>query len=263
MKEFSFRRQWPAYGLALLILLVPIAYGVSNTGNKAFPSNLGVYGQLMITPFIVIIPIGAVLLGCLPTFDAVGHRFIANTRSRIDIRALVGVKLIASAVIPFVAFTLLAFASFIIAFYIWPTLGNPGVLPNLYGLTEANVLEHELTDASYSSLLSLGQLPYGLIYSFWFGLGAATYSCLGVAALLVLNNRMLALATPFVIYFVETILANLTVGTKGALMYSLVPFGLNQSPILIAAAPQLLLVVGTIACWTVLFPKLPYMERTA
>jgi hypothetical protein len=260
-QEVSVARRWRAYAIGAGIVLLAVAYGIVQMPGSVFRNNLGIFDQLMISPIMLTLPLIAVLLGCLPLYEAVGHRFASNSRNRIDMREYVALKLIGAIVPSFVTFFAHSFLGFVIAFYVWPLLGNPAIDPGVYGFSAAEAARDGLTNSSYSSLLAAGPLTYGLLYSLWLGVGAATYAGLGVAALVVVPNRLFALALPFLIYFGETVLAALAGSPQAGVMYSLVPFGLQQTPMLEAAAPQLLVLAASVAVWVGLFPRLRFSGR--
>ena len=231
--------------LALLIIALPITIGAVGLDNVALRDNLDVYDRMMTSPLGFVLPLVAVFVGCLGFYQQIRHRFVSYSRIRVDVKEYVTAQYILGAVWGFALFFLLAFLAFIIAFYIWPLLGNPGIDSGAYYLTPTQAVQQSYERSSYTSLLRLGSFTYGLTYSMWFGLSGAMYAMLGTAALLLFRNGILALASPFLLYLIETILASLLGWPEGGLLYSLLPFGLSQAPILVAALPTLTLGVLT------------------
>ncbi len=247
----------------VLLLVAGVVYGLLQTFNTAYLNNMALFGQLMTTPLTPIAPLVAVLLGCVPIYRSVHSRHLANIRSRIDVREYVGAKLLACAVVAFAFFFIFSLLQFTVAFVVWPALGNPGLDPALYGMNQTQAEAAAQIDSSYSSLLRNGAFFYGLAYSAWLGLGGALYSLLGAISLFVLPSLSLALLAPFLIYIGETVVVAQLGVPQGALMYSLFPFGLTQIPTLVAAAPQLVLLLGLGVGCVLLLRELPQLERAS
>lgn len=256
-------RRWYVLLIAAALVVVPIVSGIAKANEGAMRSNFDVYTQLMISPVSLLVPIIAVMLGCMRAYDIIGNRYVSYTRTRVAVRRYISGELGAAFIVPFAAFFLLSFVGIILAFYIWPLLGNPSIDPGTYEMSSAQALKDDLTRTSFSSLLAWGPLVYGIIYSTWLGLGAATYAALGFAALVVLHNRLLALLLPFIVYFLPTIVVSLLGSPELSPMYSLMPFGLIQAPIWVAALPTLLVILLVTVIWSRLYMSMPTLPRLA
>jgi hypothetical protein len=240
-REFRSTFRWQLIPLAFAVIVLPLWFGVSGVAGSAFRSNFDIYQQFMNSPIDVALPIFAVLLGCLPTYWNVRHRFASNTRTRMPVRRYVLLRIATSTVIPFCTLFLWSFISFIVAYYVWPDLGNPGVQPSVYEMTSGQAILDSYGSVSYSEFLQYGPLVYGLLYSVWLGLGGALYAAIGVLALIYLRASTFALTIPLIIYVGETIIATLLGNPHGALLFSLLPFGVTQTDPLDAAMPTLIL----------------------
>jgi hypothetical protein len=84
---------------------------------------------------------------------------------------------------------------------------------------------------------------------------------LGLLALIFVRSLSLAVATPFLVYFGQSVLASVAGEPQAALAYSLVPFGLTQIPIGQAALPMLILAAVTALLWTLLWRRIPFSPR--
>lgn len=249
--------------LCLLIVAVPVVLGSSGIGGVVLRDNLDVYSRMMGSPLELILPLIAVLAGCLGFYQEIGNRFASNTRVRVDVKTYVGIRYLVAGVWGFAVFFLLAFVAFVVAFYIWPTLGNPSINPGSYHLTPEQAVQDSYGRANYTSLLQFGPLVFGLIYSVWVGLSGAIYAMLGIASLLLLRNRVLALALPFLLYFVETILAAILGSPNSGLVYSLFPFGLSPVPLLVAVLPTFVIGLATaLTVWKTI-RRAPLLEKLA
>ncbi|MFD1716056.1 hypothetical protein ACFSBZ_16395 [Amnibacterium flavum] len=248
----AFRAQLtPVFFLtALVLILGPLAIGIVGVQGGALRNNVDLYGEVMGSAVVLVAPLLAVLIGCLPLFSATRRRVVGHTRTDLDPEVYLGTKAVAAVTCTFVVFFLSAFLPYLLLVLVWPSLGNPGIDPSLYGLTAEEGRAAAQSAASYTQLLSIGEVAYGVIYGAWVGLGGATYCLLGLLALIVVPNRYLALTLPFVIYVLQSLVWGLIGFPTGALLFSLYPFGLEQQSIASAAAPTLLLmVIASVNCW--------------
>jgi hypothetical protein len=247
--ELSFVRRWRTYLFAASVVVANVVYGLAQVPNTAFLNHVALFGYMLTTPLTPILPIVAALIGCLPMYTAVGHRFVANTRARMSVRTFLSIKLIGAFAMVFFTFFLVAFIPFSLCFYVWPAIGDPGINPEVYGMSTAEAALAELGEYSYSNLLAINPLVFGLGYSLWLGVGAATYAGLGVAALVFVPNRNVAILLPFIVYLLQTVVSGLLGEPHLGLLYSLLPFGLQQTTVLAAAAPQLALLAIVAIIW--------------
>jgi hypothetical protein len=103
-------------------------------------------------------------------------------------------------------------------------------------------------------------MTYGVLYSAWVGFCASIWAALGMAALLLVPNRALALALPFVIYFAQFVAASLAGNVRGSFVASMFPFGYQQTTILAGVTPMLVLAAIVGAGWIALLRRLPFVE---
>lgn len=225
--------------LAALTVAVPLAYGVQLAANKGYPSQIAVFSQILITPLMFVFPLIAALLGCLRMYAEVGHRYASLVGTRQSMRRYLVGRLLRTAIVPSSVYFVYAALAFFIAYYVWPEAGNPGVDPSFYGMTTVQAAQAELRDTSYSQLLEAGTLAYGLGYAVWLGISAGFYSIASALCLVLMKNRLAAIALPSALYIGQSVLAIALIGPQAGLVYSVFPFGLTQLPILVAAAPQL------------------------
>lgn len=225
--------------IALLAVAVSLAYGIQMASNKGYPSQIGVLSQVLITPFMFILPLVAALLGSLTVYMEVGNRFTSLVATRRSLRRYLAGRLVQAAVLPSVVYFAYAVFAFVVAYIVWPQTGNPGVDPSNYQMTNQEAQRAEVADTSYSQLLGSGLIAYCLGYSAWLGISAGFYSVAAALCLVVLPNRLAAIAIPTALYLGESVIGIVVIGPQAGLVYSLFPFGLTQLPIVVAAAPQL------------------------
>jgi hypothetical protein len=222
------------------VISIPVLNLLNRTSYTQTRDDFDVFGLGMASPLMFLLPAFAVLLCCTRLFQDIGHRYISAIRTRTSIRRYLLRSYARSALVAFVLFFLLSFACFLVAFYLWPSIGNPNVHPASYYLTPGSAIRDSYSRVSYSSILELGLLPYGLLYSTWVGVGGAIFAAMGIASLLLVKKRALAIAVPFLIYFGETVFATLLGSPQAALVYSLFPFGITPTTPILAAMPILL-----------------------
>jgi hypothetical protein len=247
--------------LSIAVVAAPLVTGLNFLAHAGVRDHLDVLSAILVSPTSLILPVVAVLVSCLPLYGELGDRFIANTRGRIAIRErLVGMYARASAV-SFLVFFLYAFIPFLIAFVLWPLIGDPGIDPAGYKLTPAQAHADALGRNSYSFLLAGGDLPYGLVYSIWVGLAAVAFASLGFAFLLTVPNRILALSLPFVIYVAGTMGTALAGVPNVGFLYSIFPAGLQAVPPLEAAASMVILGLVAAVLVTITIHRSPTNPR--
>lgn len=230
---------------------------MARTAEGPFRDQADLFGAMMSGPVVVIFALVAVLLSCLPLHHAVQRRHVANTRTRISARQLVGRHLMRAAAGAWVIFFLHGF----VAFAAWPRFGNPSIDPLGYGLTPAEAAVDAAARSSYGFLLEGGDLAFGLGYSAWLGAAAAAYGGLGACLLLLLPQRLLALALPFLIYLGGSIAAAVAAEPHLGLMESLFPFGLTAAHPAVSAAPTIVVIFTTIAMSAIVVHRAPTNPR--
>lgn len=248
--------------LATLAMVgIPVCWGIDRVQDSVLRDNFDVMTQFLISPSSLLAPLAAVAVGCSATAAELRHRYISNTRSRVHPAATIRAKLAAAALGSGTAFFLYAFVPFLIAYLVWPEIGNPGIDPAAYLMTPEQAQSDSLTRSAYSQLLQAGPVTYGVVYSLWVAFGGAVLGCLGLLALIFVRSLSLAVATPFLVYFGQSVLAAVVGEPQAALAYSLVPFGLTQIPIGRSALPMLILAAATTLLWTLLWRRIPYSPR--
>ena len=117
--------------------------------------------------------------------------------------------------------------------------------------------------ATLSQWLETGTWVYGFAYSVWVGFCAAVYAALGLASLLLLRRRAVAMAVPFLVFFGQTVAAQLGGVPQWTLDASMFPFGLVQAPVVVGLAPTLVLAVLVGVLWVVVLRRLVRFENLA
>ncbi|MBW4033456.1 MAG: hypothetical protein HIU88_12475 [Acidobacteria bacterium] len=223
--------------------------------GNGFANDLSQFGSLMDSPVQVLVPLIAAWLGCGALYAEVGNRFLTSQRARVGAGRLLTTRLGLSAVIPFLVLTAFVLVTYWLAFVLLPNVGDPFVNAALYPSPSESGGSSETSLFSYSQLTANGDFAFGLFYACWFGFCGAVYGSLTAGLLLVLPNRAIALVVPTALLVVETIAAALSGSPYAGLLYSMVPFALQQAPILTAARPTLILAAVSATLWLFIAAK--------
>lgn len=263
--EFRAAFGWVSIAAAAIVVALPLAEMLLRhgflTGGGIAPSNAGIFAAAVDGFVPLLFPVLLMLVGCFRLFQELGDRFVVNTRTRVRIESYVYAKLLVAIGLAFVVFFVATFAAFTVAFVVWPAIGNPGV--DTTGLLINGrpwQIEDTYRQYTYTQLLAAGPMPFGLFYSAWVGLGAATCAALGMACLLLVKRPVLGLAAPFLLLVAQHAAVILLGQDRLSVINSLFPFGYTQAPVIVGMAPLLVLVVLVTATWVVLLRRLARLE---
>jgi hypothetical protein len=263
--EFRASFGWVSILAAVVVVALPLLEMLLRhgflAGTSTAPSNAGVFATAVDGFVPLLFPVLLMLVGCFRLFQELGDRFVANTRTRVRIESYVYAKLLVAMAVGFVVFFTATFLAFVTAFVIWPAIGNPGV--DASGLLINGhpwQAEDEYRQYTYSQLLAAGPMPFGLFYSAWVGLGAATCVALGMACLLLVKRPVIGLAMPFLLLVAQHAAVILLGQDRLSVINSLFPFGYTQVPVAVGMAPLLVLVVLVAGLWVVLLRRLSTLE---
>ncbi|NGP46216.1 hypothetical protein G4V62_15110 [Bacillaceae bacterium SIJ1] len=239
------------YGKRAIVILLGVVIfflvHMINKDNYGFRDELGVFTFHLDNILPIVFPLLAVLVYLSKFASELHHRFILYTRARIPIKKMLLIKCSANAIISFSVFFLLVFSSFIFAFYIEPLLQTVQYSdPANYGMTKEEMVQNRNTRHTFTQLLVYGDFVYGLFYSLWVGLHAAIWATIGFFLLLMIERPYVAMAIPYIVYFVQMFLFIEPHLRPFRLSFTMFPFGFTQQPIWTAFVPMvgLLLICG-------------------
>lgn len=221
----------------------------------------GVFAAGMLSPSLILMPLIVTLLTCVRFSSELAHRFISLQQTRCDARLVLATRYGRAVVIGFSLAFLFSFVSYLTAFHIWPLLGDPGIDPASYMLTPEQAVEHTQQQEAFGTVLRFGDLPFGLVYSSWFGFCGAVYAAMGITACLLVRNRFLALAVPMLVVFGETFVAEILGHPVLALYFSAVPFGLSFFGDAQVVLPHLVLAVAVAVVAVIAVRRVPFSGR--
>ncbi|WP_159078217.1 hypothetical protein [Homoserinimonas hongtaonis] len=253
-RRWNFRQSLIPIAVAVIAVGAPVVWGTVQVQQFAMSSQLNVFILYMGSPLVLVIPFLAAWAGNARLHAELGHRHVANLRSRLSVVAFLRARLVSSFLLPCVIFGASVLVVYAIAFLIWPLLGDPFIDPSINLLSSGqDVADYEQSLTAFTQLMAFGSPVFGAVSALWFGFAAGIYGAFAAAALVLLQNRMLAMLLPLGMYMIQTIAAAILVGPYAGLLYSLAPFGLQQAPIPTTAAPTVLLALGVAAVWVWIF----------
>lgn len=237
----------------MVIVAVPVASALRAAEYGSFRHHLDLFGSAMNSPLLLLLPLALTVLTCRQFGSEVRHRFTSAQGMRTDIGWHVARRFAAAMTIAFTIAFLCSAVPYILAFHLWPLLGDPRIDPAGYLLSPSQAAEDSYGSASYTHLLRSGDIVFGVAYSAWLGFCGAVYAATGMTALLLVRSGLLALAAPLITVIGETLAAALPGHPHLGLFYSAFPFSLTRAPDAVAMLPHLVLaaVVAVVAAITV------------
>lgn len=237
--------RWFGFAAGLAFAIIPVLYLIGRVSGFLVRDHLDIYALALGTPLGLIFPLVVSVISCAHLSTRMTHRWIANTRTRSSIRTRLSRELLLIIISGFTAGALFGLLSFLVAFVLWPSLGDIGIDPEGYYLTEVSAARDSVSRYSYTQLLVSGSWAYGMLYSAWVGISGAAFGAAGFVALAVIPNKLAALTVPFAIAFTQNVLAAIVDAPQSGIIYSIFPFGLQQTSIVAATAPLMLFAAVT------------------
>ncbi len=219
-------------GVIVALTVIPCVLGCFEATGGVFRDDLDILALIVTSPLQLVFPL-VVCVAANTRFAAeLGHRFVAATRTRAPIERYLGAKVASSAILGAASGSLFALLPCILAFGVWPLLGNPSVDPGVYGLTTGEAVRDAGNRFSFTELIPISTLLYALVYSAWVAFAGAMYGAMGVLTLSLAKNRLLGFSAPFLIFIAQSVLVALVGDVRFALVFSLFPFGLDQATLI-------------------------------
>ncbi len=224
---------------AAVIVVTPLMFAISQTGSSPARDRLELFSLSWsnLMPLLFPLLIGVVFLSRLADeFSNGGTRAV---RTRTPLGRFLAVRAARVAAVAFGVFALAVIVSWFHAF-VTPSEQLGGLIsPPEPGETHSDPSERY----RFAGLLNIHPAVFGLFYAAWLGTNAAAYAVLGVAALVWVQNRFVALAVPFIVYLVLTVGPAVVGQESFSSSMAIFPFSLEQVPAW-QALPQLFVVAG-------------------
>ncbi|MDN5725229.1 MAG: hypothetical protein L0G99_04755 [Propionibacteriales bacterium] len=207
-------------------------------------------------PMVLLFALLAAIPYVLPFGAQVKNGYFGYARMRGLPKRLLASRYLAAAIVSGVTFFITGMVIFA-ASRLTPTRFQPEV----YGLTTPEqIFEAERTYVTFSQLLVAGPWAYGTVYSLWLGLNAAVYSCLALSCCLLVRNRLLGLALPWVATFVAAF-AMAVMGLAAISPDTIFPFNLEQLPLWYPLVPFVAAVVVSGLAATVVLKRVDTLDK--
>lgn len=250
--------------VAALIVIGVIAFPVWRVVDMApttsFPGHFGVFVEMMNSIETLVFPLLIVLITCLGFYQALVARYVANTRARVGVRVYLARRLASTTGCAAALFFVQTLTAFIVAYVVWPAVGDPSLESDV---SAAQATAASYTDFAFGTFLRHGELFFGIAYSLWVALAAGAYAALGICLLATISNRILALASPFLLYVASDLTFALAGVPQLSFRASTFPMGLTGSDPLLVSAPNLLLAAFVIGFVVYAIRRAPINPRLA
>ena len=246
--------------IVIAVIVLPVWRVIDMAPTTSFPGHFGVFGEMMNSIETLVFPLLIVLVTCLGFYQALVARHVANTRARIGVRTYFGRRLASSAGGAAALFFFQTLTAFVVAYLVWPAVGDPSLESDL---SAAEATAASYTDFAFGTFLRQGELFFGIAYSLWVALAAAAYAALAVCLLVTISNRILALASPFLLYVASDLTFALAGVPQLSVRASTFPMGLTGSDPLLVSAPNLLLAAFVIGFVVYAIRRAPTNPRLA
>lgn len=212
----------------LAIVFFPTVYGWVQIKDYLLVTPADLFELMLSGAVPLIFPLLAVLIFPAPFSTRLVDRFIFYTRTRISIESYLVRVACANGLLTFSVFFLMVIVTFLSAFYLAPAAG---VRFDLSSAPIEQLRSSQDNAFTFSQLLSIGNGVFALVYATWVGLFGAIIATVGLIATLLIPQRVVALALPTIIYFLE----NFGLAVVGLEVFrsvtSVFPFALEQQAI--------------------------------
>lgn len=248
-------RHWRDVIIFAALMAVSLATGLLSASHSSYWSTAQIFEDFMNSPLRILFPVAVALSAGLQTVEEVSNRFIASTRTRVDIRRWLTRRLGSVCLRLFVMFALVTLVDALTAFVIVPAIWPHVVDPAGYGLhSAAAIREADVSVAPLAALLRFGPVSLSVAAAAWFGVNAAVFGVVTVVAVFLIRRPVIALLFPLCLYLLESVAFQLF-GIPGPsfLISAVYPAGLQHYALLQAVIPTVCLaaVATGSAAWIV------------
>ena len=246
--------------LGLLIIAFPVVSALAVADSYALTTPMQLF-TMMLSGFLpLLFGVVAVCFGCLPLTWRLNHGFAALTAVRGSIRADLARRALVNAITVGGIFFLTVVVAAIVAFEVVPradlvTFRPESMLnyPDGAPFSPAQIRQDDLSNNTWSFLYAAGWPLYAFVYATFVGVSAALWATAGFAAVLLVANRYLALALPFLAINLVDFPVQVAGMAQFSPLISVFPFNISAQPLWTAFVPLavLALVVAGLAtyCW--------------
>lgn len=238
---------------AVAVLCALVAWqlwaGFAAVPRTSFRSPQDIVATFMNAPIRLLLPVGVALIAGAGLAAQLGDRFVASTRARVDIRRYLARRAGVSVAATFGIFFVVGIITAVSAYYIAPAVMGVQYDPEGYGLhSPAAIMTESIHIAPLTALLQFGPVAYIFGVGAWLGLNAAVLALVTVAAVLLIRRQVVALVVPFLVYMLQSVIAQ-HAGAGGAslIISAAYPSGMQNYALSTAAVPAAVLGVVALA----------------
>lgn len=237
------RIDWRLGTAVLLMVAVNTFVGFQAVGHSVYRSSAQVFEEFMNGPIRLLFPIVVTLAAGSQVARQLSSRWVASTRTRMDIRRRVASDFVTAAAGIFVVFSMVGLLNALAAFVIVPATMPEAIDPGSYGLhSHAAVLADAAAHAPFAGLLATSTPLFVAVSSIWLGLNGAVFAALTLVAVYLVPKPLVALLVPLAVYLFESVIFQIF-GLPGAsfLLSAVFPSGLQTYDVIEAIAPTAIL----------------------
>ena len=256
------RPRVPAYQVVLgvLVIALPAVSALAVADSSALTTPMQLF-TMMLSGFLpLLFGVVVVCFGCLTLTWRINHGFVALTAVRGSIRADLARRALVNAVVVGAVFFLAVAVAAVVAFEVVPradlvTFRPESMLnyPDGSAFSPAQVRAGDLANNTWSFLYAAGWPVYAFVYAGFVGISAALWATAGFAAVLLVPNRYLALALPFLAINLIDFPVQVAGMAQLSPLISVFPFNITAQPLWTTFVPftvLALVVVGLSGyCW--------------
>lgn len=236
---------WRMIVVVASIIALSIYVSFRDVKTAVYPSEYVIFGDFMSGPVALLFPLMVAILAGATNLVQLNNRYVVYTRTRESIRQQVAKRFGVTCTVAFGIFAVMGIVSALMALVVVPQLYPESIDPAGYGLNSvAEVRADVMQGAPLAALLNLGKLAFSLGASAWIGLNAAIFAAVTLIATYLIGRPVVALMVPFLLYHVESLMAQLG-GVPGAsfIISATYPAGLRDYNPVQAFGPTVLLAV--------------------
>lgn len=247
MKQvFVYAKQVFAYKyaglLALTLLLIThLASGFTTVSATVYRSPQELMSDFFNGPGRLLVPLVVAIIAEPSTTALIRERFIASTRTRIDIRFFLANFMLRRCMYGGALFFIFGLILAATGYWIAPALFPESIDPEGYALySEEAVMEDSIQMAPLTGALHISPIWFVTVVALWNALAGVTFTLITILAALFLSNSLLVIVAPF-LWYMGTSTA-LQIANLPALSFTITtpyPYGLIDFQLWAALTPVL------------------------
>ncbi|WP_217134778.1 hypothetical protein [Leucobacter chinensis] len=219
---------WIPLIVFVLLATINLSTGLSEVSHSVYRSEAQLVSELMGSPIRLLFPVAVAVIAGPELVGELRERYIASTRTRADIRAYLSGTVARTSITLFLVFAALALVNVIVGLYVAPALWPESTSYIAFNLESAQEAAAEVEAiAPLTRALAFGPVAFMVVCGVWSGLQAVLFGVLMFVSAVLIHNSVLALATPLVVYLLQSfVLQVLGLPAFSFLLSSIYPEGL-------------------------------------